>query len=73
MPHRQFLESEIARYELPITTNTDRPSAYQRYSILGHMGKFIEPAVKPLGWDWRVGCAAIASFPLAKSCWAPSA
>ena len=23
----------------------------------------IEPAVRPLGWDWRIGCAAIASFP----------
>ena len=37
--------------------------AYQRQSILGHMGRWIEPAVRPLGWDWRVGCAAIASFP----------
>jgi ferrous iron transport protein B len=27
------------------------------------MGKWIEPAVKPLGWDWRIGAAAIASFP----------
>ena len=27
------------------------------------MGKAIEPAVKPLGWDWRIGCAVIASFP----------
>ena len=27
------------------------------------MGHFIEPAVRPLGWDWRIGCAAIASFP----------
>ncbi len=27
------------------------------------MGKSIEPLVKPLGWDWRIGCAAIASFP----------
>jgi ferrous iron transport protein B len=27
------------------------------------MGKAIEPAVRPLGWDWRIGCAVIASFP----------
>jgi len=27
------------------------------------MGKAIEPLVRPLGWDWRIGCAAIASFP----------
>jgi ferrous iron transport protein B len=23
----------------------------------------IEPAVRPLGWDWRIGVAALASFP----------
>ncbi|MCC6124405.1 MAG: ferrous iron transporter B [Pirellulales bacterium] len=37
--------------------------AYQRDSILGRAGRFIEPAVKPLGWDWRIGCAVLASFP----------
>ena len=31
--------------------------------ILGRVGRWIEPAVRPLGWDWRIGCAAIASFP----------
>ncbi len=72
-PHRQFLQSEIARYNNPDEHDQLLKGAYQRYSILGHMGKFIEPAVKPLGWDWRVGCAAIASFPAPKSCWARSA
>jgi ferrous iron transport protein B len=32
-------------------------------SVLGRTGRFIEPAVRPLGWDWRIGMAAIASFP----------
>src|SRR5262245_18455976 len=32
-------------------------------SILGQLGHFIEPAVRPLGWDWRIGTAALASFP----------
>jgi ferrous iron transport protein B len=32
-------------------------------SYLGRVGHVIEPVVKPLGWDWRIGCAAIASFP----------
>jgi len=32
-------------------------------SFLGQAGKWIEPAVKPLGWDWRIGVGAIASFP----------
>ena len=37
--------------------------AYSRQSILGRVGHAIEPAVRPLGWDWRIGSAAIASFP----------
>lgn len=37
--------------------------AYIEQSILGRMGKAIEPVVRPLGWDWRIGCAVIASFP----------
>ncbi len=36
---------------------------YRRQSFLGQAGHWIEPVVKPLGWDWRIGCAAIASFP----------
>jgi len=36
---------------------------YQRQSILGRFGRAIEPAVKPLGWDWRIGSAVMASFP----------
>ena len=34
-----------------------------RQSFLGQAGHLIEPVVKPLGWDWRIGCAAVASFP----------
>jgi ferrous iron transport protein B len=36
---------------------------YQRHSYLATAGHAIEPAVRPLGWDWRIGCAVIASFP----------
>ena len=35
----------------------------QRQSLLGRMGRTIEPAVRPLGWDWRIGSAVLASFP----------
>jgi ferrous iron transport protein B len=41
----------------------EEAGAYLRQSILGRMGLWIEPAVRPLGWDWRIGTAAIASFP----------
>lgn len=36
---------------------------YQRHSLLAAAGRWIEPAVRPLGWDWRIGCAVLASFP----------
>ena len=32
-------------------------------SWLGRLGKLIAPVVRPLGWDWRIGCAVVASFP----------
>ncbi len=32
-------------------------------SLLGRSGKLIEPVVKPLGWDWKIGVGVIASFP----------
>jgi ferrous iron transport protein B len=50
-------EEELARIENLIA------GQYLANSYLGRMGKWIEPAVKPLGWDWRIGAAAIASFP----------
>jgi ferrous iron transport protein B len=36
---------------------------WKRQSVLGRVGRAIEPAVRPLGWDWRVAVAALASFP----------
>jgi ferrous iron transport protein B len=36
---------------------------WSRDSLLGQLGQAIEPAVRPLGWDWRIGVAALASFP----------
>jgi len=37
--------------------------AQVRNSIFGRMGQFIEPVFRPLGWDWRISVAALASFP----------
>lgn len=31
-------------------------------SYAGHLGKFIEPVIKPLGFDWKIGIALITSF-----------
>lgn len=47
-----------------ISLAKNRLDAHQlENSYLGRAGKTIEPVVRPLGWDWRIGSAAIASFP----------
>lgn len=37
--------------------------AYLEQSWLGRVGHFVAPAFAPLGWDWKVSAAVIASFP----------
>jgi ferrous iron transport protein B len=31
-------------------------------SYIGHVGHFIEPVIRPLGYDWKIGIALITSF-----------
>jgi ferrous iron transport protein B len=53
----------LARFDDPEHLARLEASLHQRYSLLGRAGQWVEPIVRPLGWDWRIGCAAIASFP----------
>ena len=55
--------AELALFETPEGLAVARRGAIQRQSLLGRAGRLVEPLVRPLGWDWRLGCAAIASFP----------
>ena len=32
------------------------------HSYIGILGKAIEPAIKPLGYDWKIGIAVVSSF-----------
>lgn len=43
------LETRIASYKL-------------EHSYIGIIGKGIEPAVRPLGYDWKIGIAIVSSF-----------
>jgi ferrous iron transport protein B len=36
---------------------------WKRQSLLGRAGRALEPVFAPLGWDWKIGMAALASFP----------
>jgi ferrous iron transport protein B len=37
--------------------------AQRRQSLLGRTARWVEPLFQPLGWDWRIGSAVLASFP----------
>ena len=50
--------------EVRLTEINDLESGdYLRNSFLGRVGHFVEPVFLPLGWDWRIATATIASFP----------
>ena len=42
--------------------NTDKKTALLENSYAGLLGKSIEPIIKPLGYDWKIGIALITSF-----------
>lgn len=46
-----------------LTLKHQQGSAYLKNSFLGRAGQVIEPVFHPLGWDWRIATAVIASFP----------
>lgn len=47
--NQQELDNEIAGYQL-------------ENSYIGIIGKSIEPAIRPLGYDWKIGIAIVSSF-----------
>jgi ferrous iron transport protein B len=47
--NNEALNNRIASYKL-------------EHSYIGIMGKAIEPAIQPLGYDWKIGIALITSF-----------
>ena len=60
-PPDEALQNELERLAAEIENRV--AGAYVEQSILGRIGQAIEPIVKPLGWDWRIGCGVVASFP----------
>ncbi len=41
----------------------EEASAQMEGSLLARAGRLVEPAFRPLGWDWKVSAAVLASFP----------
>jgi ferrous iron transport protein B len=55
---RQRQQAEVER-----AIANEVAAVHLEQSLLGRAGKLIAPIVRPLGWDWKIGCAVIASFP----------
>jgi ferrous iron transport protein B len=56
-------KQQIANYpENKKLYNTERSSELLENSYAGIMGRAIEPVIKPLGYDWKIGIALITSF-----------
>lgn len=43
-------------------TEVEKASEQIRHSYAGQLGHLIEPVIKPLGFDWKIGIALISSF-----------
>ena len=62
-PLEQELQTQLAQYNDPAQEAQLLTGVVQRTSYLGSFGSKLEPLVRPLGWDGRIGCAVLASFP----------
>lgn len=56
-------ETELANSNADLTAINEQIATEKlEVSYAGHIGKFIEPAIRPLGFDWKIGIAIITSF-----------
>ena len=66
-PGEEFQEAEtIITQTYPLLDEAQRDGKINAYklehSYIGKLGKAIEPAIAPLGYDWKIGIALISSF-----------
>ena len=56
-------EKQTAINDQPLPNNEPLPESEQlKNSFAGKLGHVIEPVISPLGFDWKIGVALIASF-----------
>lgn len=70
LPH-EVMGSEYPSENMHLTTadaealslpDSDRARAQLEHSIVGRIGRFLEPVFAPLGFDWRITVSVITSF-----------
>jgi ferrous iron transport protein B len=59
----ELVKAEMLTNQIPDSEFENVLSAHKlEHSYAGILGKSIEPAIKPLGYDWKIGIALITSF-----------
>jgi len=63
-PHNEaFLAEKVTEQKALLGDSENvEASVNLQYSYVGYLGQFIEPVIKPLGYDWKIGIALITSF-----------
>ncbi len=64
------MQAVTTKYEQLVAANPEQKAELNKHrktellqnSYAGTLGKAIEPAIKPLGYDWKIGIALITSF-----------
>jgi ferrous iron transport protein B len=67
---KQKMQAVTTKYEQLIAAHPDQAKELNKHrktellqnSYAGTLGKAIEPAIRPLGYDWKIGIALITSF-----------
>jgi len=59
---KNIIEKTVSQEITEVKLNQMIASAKLENSYIGIMGKSIEPLIKPLGYDWKIGIALISSF-----------
>lgn len=58
----KYEQLEKANPEKSAELNKQKQTELLQNSFAGILGKTIEPAIKPLGYDWKIGIALVTSF-----------
>ena len=68
-PGNEIQQAEISAKQIAVAQQLEASqtsnliqSEKLTHSYAGHIGKFIEPAIRPLGFDWKIGIALLTSF-----------
>lgn len=59
----ETIKSEVGQTEISAEEFEARVASYKlEHSYAGIIGKALEPAIEPLGYDWKIGIALVTSF-----------